>query len=102
MLAQRELITSACTLFPDRCVFKDVDHSITWKRAINAYNHRMQELEEQGIALAAGVSPDEMAPETNGHDDIEIEAASEDMLQLDPPCKWCGYANLCGARGRPE
>jgi RecB family exonuclease len=102
MLAQRELITSACTLFPDRCVFKDVDHSITWKRAVNAYNHRMQELEEQGIALAAGVSPDEMAPETNGHDDIEIEAASEDMLQLDPPCKWCSYANLCGARGRPE
>ena len=59
-------------------------------------------LEEQGIALAAGVSPDEMAPETNGHDDIEIEAASEDILQLDSPCKWCSYANLCGARGGPE
>jgi len=102
MLAQRELITSACTLFPDRCVFKDVDHSITWNRTMNAYNQRMQELGEQGIALAAGVSPDEMAPETNGHDDIEIEAASEDILRLDPPCKWCSYANLCGARGRPE
>ncbi|RPI56206.1 MAG: hypothetical protein EHM49_00875, partial [Deltaproteobacteria bacterium] len=102
MLAQRELITSACTLFPDRCVFKDVDHSVTWKRAMNAYIHRMQEIEEQGIAVAAGVSPGETAPETNCHDDIEIRAASEDMLQLGPQCKFCSYANLCGVRGRPE
>ncbi len=86
LVAQGELVVSACQFLPDPCVFPDIDLQVVWQQGLKAYHQRLQELQD-GIALAAGVASG------NSGD----ERKQTDVMELKPSCTWCDYINLCGA-----
>lgn len=93
MLAQGELVVSACQFLPDHHVFPDIDLQVVWQRGLQAYEKRLQEL-QGGVALAAGV------PAASSADSGELSGEGEgpkDVLEIEPQCSWCDYRNLCGA-----
>jgi len=93
LLAQGELVVSACQFLPDHYVFPDVDLKVVWQQGIKAYNQRLREL-QSGTVVAAGV-PAASLEEGEAHS--EDLGSLEDVLALEPNCRWCDYRNLCGA-----
>ena len=78
MLAQAELVASACDFFPEHCVFRDVDLETTWHQAVKSYNKRLKEL-QKGIVLAEGIAPENVEP-VDGEG--EIHSIAEDVLRI--------------------
>ncbi|RJR55296.1 MAG: PD-(D/E)XK nuclease family protein [Desulfobacteraceae bacterium] len=95
MLAQGELLVSSCPLFPDPNVIHDVNLEDVWQRSLNAYRHRLKQL-QNGLALAEGI--EDFAESESPTEKQEI-AEVEDSLELGARCEWCAFLNLCGARG---
>jgi hypothetical protein len=56
-----------------------------WENTARSYDRALDTLAKGGIC-AAGVSPETSVP--------ELEA----LLQLTPPCKFCHYGRVCGAK----
>ena len=93
MLAQGELVASACDFFSSECVFPDVDLEKIWDQGMESYKIRLCELQD-GKALATGVTPkDSLAPQSK--DSAEIDSPVS-PFELKPKCDWCQYSNLCG------
>lgn len=93
MLAQGELVVSACHFLPDHHVFPDIDLQVVWQQGLRAYNQRLQEL-QGGTALAAGVAAESSEDEREQTEELE---RAEEVLEIKPSCIWCDYINLCGA-----
>ncbi len=93
LLAQGELITSACDFISPECVFPDADLEKTWDQGMESYKIRLCEL-QNGKALATGVTQkNSLAPQSPETAEIDSAASS---FELKPKCEWCQYSTLCG------
>jgi RecB family exonuclease len=93
MLAQGELIASACNSFPAECVFPDVDMKKIWDEGMELYKARLSEL-QNGQALASGIpSENDSTQQTEEPKEDDSSGPSSDRS---PKCKWCSYSSLCG------
>jgi ATP-dependent helicase/nuclease subunit B len=93
MLAQGELIASACNSFPAECIFPDVDMKKTWDEGMELYKARISEL-QNGQALASGIPPDNGSAQQG--EEPKEDDSSGPSSDPSPKCKWCSYSSLCG------
>ncbi len=93
MLAQGELIASACNSFPAECIFPDVDMKKTWDEGMELYKARISEL-QNGQALASGIPPDNGSVQQG--EEPKEDDSSGPSSDPSPKCKWCSYSSLCG------
>ena len=98
MLAQGELVSSNCSFFPPECVFSGVDLEATWKASFQAYERRLQEL-QNGIARAEGVVLKQGQISSATNIGTTPPTPVSPTISLEPKCGLCNFSNLCGAGG---
>ena len=93
MLAQGDLLVSSCRMFPEHHVVQEVTLEDIWQQSLNACRQRLRQL-HHGLAVAEGIQ--DLA---EAEDPIAPAGAQdpEEILEPEPPCRWCAYINLCGA-----